>query len=45
MVMEKAGWAPFVNVPGHRYLQQRHDLSCYVFHVNYQFDFATICKK
>ena len=21
------------------------DLSCYVFHVNYQFDFATICKK
>ena len=45
MVMEKAGWAPFVNVQGIDTFSTDIDLSCYVFHVNYQFDFATICKK
>jgi peptide/nickel transport system substrate-binding protein len=45
MVMEKAGWAPFVNVQGIDTFNNDIDLSCYVFHVNYQFDFATICKK
>jgi peptide/nickel transport system substrate-binding protein len=45
MVMEKAGWAPFVNVQGIDTFGSSVDLGCYVFHVNYQFDFATICKK
>jgi peptide/nickel transport system substrate-binding protein len=45
MVMEKAGWAPYVNVQGIDTFSSSVDLSCYVFHVNYQFDFATICKK
>jgi peptide/nickel transport system substrate-binding protein len=45
MVMEKAGWVPYVNVQGIDTFAKDVDLSCYVFHVNYQFDFATICKK
>jgi hypothetical protein len=45
MVMEKAGWAPYVNVQGIDTFSSNVDLSCYVFHVNYQFDFSTICKK
>jgi peptide/nickel transport system substrate-binding protein len=45
MVMEKAGWAPYVNVQGIDTFSSSVDLSCYVFHVNYQFDFSTICKK
>jgi peptide/nickel transport system substrate-binding protein len=45
MVMENAGWAPYVNVQGIDTFAKDVDLSCYVFHVNYQFDFATICKK
>jgi len=45
MVIEKAGWAPFVNVQGIDTFNNDIDLSCYIFHVNYQFDFATICKK
>jgi peptide/nickel transport system substrate-binding protein len=45
MAMEKAAWAPFVNTQGIDTFNQSVDLSCYVFHVNYQFDYATICKK
>jgi peptide/nickel transport system substrate-binding protein len=43
--MEQAPWAPYVNVQGIDTFNSDIDLSCYVFHVNYQFDFATICKK
>jgi peptide/nickel transport system substrate-binding protein len=45
MVMEQAAWAPFLNVQGIDTFSSSIDLSCYIFHVNYQFDFATICKK
>jgi peptide/nickel transport system substrate-binding protein len=45
MTMQKAAWAPYVNVQGIDTFSSSVDLSCYVFHVNYQFDFATICKK
>jgi peptide/nickel transport system substrate-binding protein len=45
MVMEKAGWAPYVNVQGIDTFGSDIDLSCYVQHVLYQFDFATICHK
>jgi len=45
MVMEKAGWVPYVNVQGIDTFGPDVDLSCYEFHVLYQFDFATICKK
>jgi len=45
MVMEQAAWVPFVNVQGIDTFSSSIDLGCYVFHVNYQFDFATICKK
>jgi peptide/nickel transport system substrate-binding protein len=45
MVMEKAGWAPYLNQQGIDTFNSDIDLSCYVFHVNYQFDFATICHK
>jgi peptide/nickel transport system substrate-binding protein len=45
MAMQKAAWAPFVNVQGIDTFNSDIDLSCYIFHVNYQFDFATICKK
>ncbi len=45
MVMEQAAWAPYINQQGIDTFSSKVDLSCYVFHVNYQFDFATICKK
>ncbi len=45
MAMEKAAWAPFVNVQGVDTFSTDIDLSCYVQHVLYQFDFATICHK
>ncbi len=45
MVMEQAPWAPYINQQGIDTFNSDIDLSCYVFHVNYQFDFATICKK
>jgi peptide/nickel transport system substrate-binding protein len=44
-VMQQAGWAPYINQQGIDTFNSDVDLSCYVFHVNYQFDFATICKK
>jgi hypothetical protein len=34
-----------VNVQGIDTFSTDIDLSCYVQHVNYQFDFATICHK
>jgi peptide/nickel transport system substrate-binding protein len=44
-VMEQAAWAPYINQQGIDTFNSDIDLSCYVFHVNYQFDFSTICKK
>ena len=44
-VMEQAPWAPFINQQGIDTFNSDIDLSCYVFHVNYQFDFSTICHK
>jgi peptide/nickel transport system substrate-binding protein len=44
-VMEQAAWAPYINQQGIDTFNSDIDLSCYVFHVNYQFDFATICHK
>lgn len=45
MTMEQAAWAPYLNQQGIDTFGSDVDLGCYVFHVNYQFDFATICKK
>ena len=45
MAMEQAPWAPYVNVQGVDTFGTDIDLSCYIQHVNYQFDFATICHK
>jgi peptide/nickel transport system substrate-binding protein len=45
MSMDDAAWAPFVNVQGIDTFSTDIDLSCYVFNVLYQFDFATICHK
>jgi peptide/nickel transport system substrate-binding protein len=44
-VMKQAAWAPYLNQQGIDTFNSDIDLSCYVFHVNYQFDFATICHK
>jgi peptide/nickel transport system substrate-binding protein len=44
-VMKQAPWAPYLNQQGIDTFNSDIDLSCYVFHVNYQFDFATICHK
>ncbi len=44
-VMQQAPWAPYINQQGIDTFNSDIDLSCYVFHVNYQFDFATICHK
>ena len=44
-VMAQAAWAPYINQQGIDTFNSDIDLSCYVFHVNYQFDFATICHK
>ncbi len=45
MVMQQAAWAPYINQQGIDTFNSDIDLSCYVFNVNYQFDFSTICKK
>ena len=45
MTMQQAAWAPYLNQQGIDTFGNTVDLSCYVFHVNYQFDFATICHK
>ena len=45
MVMQQAPWAPYLNQQGIDTFSSDIDLSCYVFQVNYQFDFSTICHK
>jgi len=40
-----APWAPYLNVQYIDTFNKDINLSCYVNHVLYQFDFATICKK
>ena len=44
-IMEQAPWAPFMNRQFIDFFNSDIDLSCYVNHVLYQFDFATICHK
>jgi peptide/nickel transport system substrate-binding protein len=44
-IMQQAPWAPYINQQGIDTFNSDIDLSCYVFNVNYQFDFSTICKK
>jgi peptide/nickel transport system substrate-binding protein len=44
-VMQQAAWAPFMNRQFIDFFNSDIDLSCYVQHVLYQFDFATICHK
>jgi len=43
--MLQAPWAPFVNVQSIDTFGPDVNLSCYVQHLTYQFDFATICHK
>jgi peptide/nickel transport system substrate-binding protein len=42
-VMQQGAWAPFINRQFVDTFNSDIDLSCYVNHVLYQFDFATIC--
>lgn len=44
-IMQQAPWAPFMNRQFIDFFNSDIDLSCYVNHVLYQFDFATICHK
>jgi len=44
-IMSEAPWAPFINRQFTDFFNSDIDLSCYVNHVLYQFDFATICHK
>ncbi len=44
-IMKAAPWAPYLNVQYIDTFNSSIDLSCYVNHVLYEFDFATICKK
>jgi hypothetical protein len=43
--MEQAPWAPFMNRQFTDFFASTMDLSCYINHVLYQFDYATICHK
>ncbi len=45
MTMEQAPWAPFMNRQFTDFFNADMDLSCYVNHVLYQFDFSQICHK
>jgi peptide/nickel transport system substrate-binding protein len=45
MVAEQAPWAAFMNRQFTDFFNEDMDLSCYVNHVLYQFDFALICHK
>ena len=45
MTMEQAPWVPFMNRQFTDFFNADMDLSCYVNHVLYQFDFSSICKK
>ena len=44
-IMKDAPWAPFLNRQFTDFFDSKIDLSCYVNHVLYQFDYATICHK
>jgi peptide/nickel transport system substrate-binding protein len=44
-VMQQGAWAPFINRQFVDTFDSQIDLSCYVNHVLYLFDFATICHK
>jgi peptide/nickel transport system substrate-binding protein len=44
-IMKQAPWVPFINRQFTDFFNSDMDLSCYVNHVLYQFDFATICHK
>jgi peptide/nickel transport system substrate-binding protein len=43
--MEQAPWVPFMNRQFTDFFNADIDLSCYVNHVLYQFDFSSICHK
>jgi peptide/nickel transport system substrate-binding protein len=45
MVAQNALWAPYVNRQFTDFFSSRIDTSCYINHVLYQFDYATICAK
>jgi ABC-type dipeptide transport system, periplasmic component len=45
MVDEQAPWAPFMNRQFTDFFNADMDLSCYVNHVLYQFDYSSICHK
>jgi peptide/nickel transport system substrate-binding protein len=45
MVLEQAPWAAFMNRQFTDFFSADMDLSCYVNHVLYQFDFQSICHK
>jgi peptide/nickel transport system substrate-binding protein len=45
MVAEQAPWAAFMNRQYTDYYNSDKDMSSYINHVLYQFDFATICHK
>jgi peptide/nickel transport system substrate-binding protein len=45
MVDEQAPWAPFMNRQFTDFFNADMDLSCYVNHVLYLFDFSSICHK
>ncbi len=45
IVMQQAPWAPFINRQFTDFFYSNMDLTCYVNHVLYQFDYSTICQK
>ena len=44
-VMQQAPWAPFLNRQFTDFFYSNVDLSCYLNHVLYEFDYSTICQK
>ena len=44
-VMQQAAWAPYVNRQFTDFFGKNVDLSCYINHVLYVFDFSRICMK
>jgi peptide/nickel transport system substrate-binding protein len=44
-IMQDAPWAPFLNRQETDFFDSKVDLSCYINHVLYEFDFSTICMK
>ncbi len=45
LVQKYAAAAPYANRTGTDFFSSKMDLSCYINHVLYQFDFSTICMK